>query len=44
MNKKVLAGIYRSNSFISKSIKEQNPNVLLELFIINPNKWKTFGI
>ena len=44
MNKKVLAGIYRSNSFISKSIKEQNPNVLLELFKINPNKWKTFGI
>lgn len=44
MNKKVLAGIYRSGNFIGKSIKEQNPNVLLELFNIASNKWKTFGI
>jgi len=44
MNKKVLLGVYKTNNFIGKSVKEQNPNVLLDLFKIKSNKWKTFGV
>ena len=44
MNIKILSGIYRTNEFIGKSVKEQNPNVILDLFKIDCEKWKTFGV
>ena len=44
MNIKILSGIYRTNEFIGKSVKEQNPNVILDLFKIDSKYWKTFGV
>ncbi|CRF33383.1 putative uncharacterized protein [Brachyspira suanatina] len=44
MNIKILSGIYRTNEFIGKSVKEQNPNVILDLFKIDCKNWKTFGV
>ncbi len=43
MNLKVLSGIQRTKEFLGKSVKKQNPNIILELFRKNSN-YKTFGI
>ena len=38
---KILAGIDRTKNFIGKTVKEQNPNILLDFF---KNKGKTIGV
>lgn len=43
MNLKSLAGIQRTNEFLGKSVKKQNPNIILEIFRESSN-YKTFGI
>lgn len=43
MNLKAFSGIQRTKEFIGKSVKKQNPNVVLDMFRENSN-YKTFGI
>lgn len=38
---KILAGIDRTKNFIGKTVKEQNPNIILDFF---KNKGKTIGV
>lgn len=39
--KKILAGIDRTKNFIGKTVKEQNPNIILDFL---KNKGKTIGV
>lgn len=43
MNLKVLSGVQRVKEFLGKSVKKQNPNIVLDLFREKSN-YKTFGI
>lgn len=43
MDLKVLSGVQRTKEFLGKSVKKQNPNIVLEVFRENSN-YKTFGV
>lgn len=43
MNLKVISGIQRTKEFIGKSVKHQNPNIILDIYRENSN-FKTFGV
>ena len=43
MDLKALSGVQRTKEFLGKSVKKQNPNIILDLFRKNSN-YKTFGV
>ena len=43
MDLKALSGVQRTKEFLGKSVKKQNPNIILDMFRENSN-CKTFGV